>query len=113
MDINEGRPMQLRLYVRCVTLEELVRFKYIYRMQIERLDKEIVIRIPVEMDSKKLQNILDLIRYGELTAKSEATQEQVDQMASEINQSWWAKNRGKFIKKWILWLTQISFLAQF
>ncbi len=76
-----------------------MRFQYIYHMQVERLDKEIVIRIPLEMDSKKLQNVLDLIRYGELTAKSEATQEQVDQMASEINKSWWAKNRDKFIKK--------------
>lgn len=62
-------------------------------MQVERLENEIVIRIPVDLDSKKLQNVLNLIRYGELTAKSEATQKQVDQMSSEINQSWWAKNR--------------------
>ena len=68
-------------------------------MRVERSDKEIVVRIPLELNSKKLQDVLDLIRYGELTAKREAKQEQVDQMASGINKSWWAKNRDRFIKR--------------
>ncbi len=68
-------------------------------MRVERLKDEILVRIPLELDSKRLQNILDLIRYGELTSKSDATQEQIDQLSSDINKSWWAKNRDKFIKK--------------
>jgi len=67
-------------------------------MQIERLDKEIVIRIPRELDSKRLQSVLDLIRYGELTAKSKTSQKQVDELSTEINKGWWAKNRSKFIR---------------
>ncbi len=68
-------------------------------MRIERLEKEIVIRIPLGLESKKIQNILDLIRYGELTAKSQTEQQDVDEMSSKINKSWWAKNRDRFIKK--------------
>jgi len=67
-------------------------------MRVERLDKEIVIRISSDLDSKKLNEILDLIRYAELTAKSQVDQEVVDELASEINKSWWEANRKKFIK---------------
>ncbi|MBP9151617.1 MAG: hypothetical protein KBF73_04980 [Flavobacteriales bacterium] len=67
-------------------------------MQIERSDKEIVIRISSEFNSKKLQDILDLLRYAELTSKSTATQEDVDTIASDINLQWWGKNRKRFIK---------------
>ncbi|MEQ8338578.1 MAG: hypothetical protein RIA62_14575 [Cyclobacteriaceae bacterium] len=67
-------------------------------MRVERLDKEILVRIPLTQDSEKLQEILDLIRYAELTSKSKATQQEVDKFASEVNKSWWSKNRSRFIK---------------
>ena len=67
-------------------------------MQVERLEKEILIRIPKDLDSEKLQEILDLIRYAELTTKSTATQDQIDELASEINKNWWKQNRSRFIK---------------
>lgn len=67
-------------------------------MQVERLDKEILVRIPTDKDTEKLQEILDLLRYAELTSKSTATQDEVDEFASEVNKSWWNKNRSNFIK---------------
>ncbi|CAD5283794.1 MULTISPECIES: hypothetical protein [unclassified Imperialibacter] len=67
-------------------------------MQVDRSDKEIIVRIPIGLDSEKLQSVLDLIRYGELTSKSTVAQEEVDQLASDINKSWWLKNRDRFIK---------------
>lgn len=67
-------------------------------MQVERLEKEILIRIPKDLDSEKLQEMLDLIRYAELTTKSTATQDQIDELASEINKNWWKQNRSRFIK---------------
>jgi len=67
-------------------------------MQLERLDNEILVRIPAGQDSEKLQEMLDLIRYTELTSKSTATQEEVDKFASEVNKSWWSKNQSRFIK---------------
>ncbi len=67
-------------------------------MRIERLENEILIRIPLTLDSDKLQSILDLIRYGELTAKSTGTQKEVDEFASDVNKSWWGKNKDRFVK---------------
>ena len=67
-------------------------------MQVERLDKEILVRIPFDQYSEKLQEMLDLIRYAELTSKSTATQEEIDDLASEVNKSWWRKNRSRFVK---------------
>lgn len=67
-------------------------------MQVERINNEIVIRIPSDMDTNRLQKILNLVRYGELTSKSTATQDQVDELASEININWWTKNKSKFLK---------------
>lgn len=67
-------------------------------MRIERSSDEILIRIPASLDSEKLQSILDLIRYGELTSKSSLSQEDVDKLARSVNKSWWTKNRNKYIK---------------
>ncbi len=67
-------------------------------MQVERINNEIVIRIPSDMDTNRLQKILNLVRYGELTSKSTASQDEVDDLASEINKNWWTKNKSKFLK---------------
>jgi hypothetical protein len=47
-------------------------------MIIERNDKEILISIPNT-------------KYLELTSQSEATQEEADQLANEVNREWWKK----------------------
>jgi len=67
-------------------------------MKVERLNNEVLVRIKSEYDSDKLQEILDLIRYAELTSKSNATQAEVNDFASEVNKSWWTKNKSRFIK---------------
>ncbi len=67
-------------------------------MRVERTNNEILIRIPSGNDSEKLQEILDLIRYAELTSKSTVSQNEVDTFASKVNKSWWRKNKGRFIK---------------
>lgn len=67
-------------------------------MQVERIDKEIIIRLSADQDSERLQNVLDLIRYGELTTKSNASQSDVDALSSQVNKNWWVRNKAKFIK---------------
>jgi len=49
----------------CVKFE-LSKDPYLYIMQLERLDNEILVRIPADQDSEKLQEMLDLIRYTDL-----------------------------------------------
>lgn len=67
-------------------------------MKVERTNSEVLVRIKSEYDSDKLQEILDLIRYAELTSKSNATQSEVNEFASEVNKTWWTKNKNRFIK---------------
>ena len=67
-------------------------------MIIERTNKEILIRIPNTVDVEGAQRIIDYIRYQEVTSKSKATQEDVDNLTDEINKDWWDKNKDTFLK---------------
>lgn len=67
-------------------------------MQIERTKKEIIIRLPATVDTDDLQDFVDYARYKELTSKFSVAQQQVDQLADQINKNWWAKNRKRLIK---------------
>jgi hypothetical protein len=67
-------------------------------MIIERTTNEILIRIPNTLNAEKAQQIIDYIRYQLATAGSSATQEEVDQLASEINGDWWEKNKNSFLE---------------
>ncbi|QAA80996.1 hypothetical protein EI546_04295 [Aequorivita sp. H23M31] len=67
-------------------------------MQIERTNKEILIRLPSGTDLVGLQRILDYLKFREIASKSEATQEQIDKLSSESKSSWWNKNKSRFVK---------------
>lgn len=68
-------------------------------MTIERANNEIIIRIPDIVDPDKLQRLINYLIYQEATSKSEAVQEDVDQLSSEINKGWWEKNKSRFLKE--------------
>jgi predicted nucleotide-binding protein (sugar kinase/HSP70/actin superfamily) len=67
-------------------------------MQIQRTDKEIIIRLPASVNTDDLQGFLNYIRYKELTSDLNISQKKVDSLAKQINASWWSKNREKLIK---------------
>lgn len=68
-------------------------------MQIERKNKgEIVITLSSSVDSFGLQRIIDYLKYLEVTAKSKAKQPDVDNLADEVNASWWENNKSRFVK---------------
>jgi len=67
-------------------------------MQIERTQEEIIIRIPSDVDTQGLQRLIDFLTYREATAKSKASQTDVDELAAEVKKGWWDKNRTRFIK---------------
>lgn len=58
-------------------------------MIIERTQDEIVVRLPANVDLTELQNMLDFLRYKELTAQSNANQTDVDELAGSVNKSIW------------------------
>ncbi len=67
-------------------------------MLVERTNKEVIIRLPASVDTEELQDFLNYARYKELTANFRIDQKQVDKLADQINDKWWAKNRDKLIK---------------
>lgn len=67
-------------------------------MYIERTKNEIIIRLPSYVNTDGLQRFIDYLCYKEATSKSQATQDDIDQLAKEVKKGWWAENRSKFVK---------------
>jgi hypothetical protein len=67
-------------------------------MTIERNNNEIIIRLPGDLSTDGLQRLINFLLYKEATQKSKATQEEVNQLASEVNKNWWEKNKDRFLK---------------
>ncbi|SFF43536.1 hypothetical protein [Thermoflexibacter ruber] len=66
-------------------------------MLIQQTPTEIIIRIPSGVEVEGLQRLIDFLKFRELVSKSKATQEQVDELASQINKNWWEKNKDKLL----------------
>ena len=67
-------------------------------MIITRTDKEIIIRLPSNVDITGLLRLVDFLTYKEVTAGSKAKQLDVNQLANEVKKGWWANNRNRFVK---------------
>ena len=65
-------------------------------MIIERTSNEFVIRFPFTTDSERMQDVIDYLRYKELTTDYSVVQQEVDALAQAINRKWWEQNRSKF-----------------
>jgi len=68
-------------------------------MEIERTDKEILLRLPANVDTIGLQKMIDYLKYKVATADSHANQEEIDQLAKESKANWWKENKHRFIKQ--------------
>jgi hypothetical protein len=60
-------------------------------MTIERTEDEIIIRIPADIYNDDIQDMIDLIKFKEISSKSQATQEQIDELSKDISKSIWKK----------------------
>jgi dihydroneopterin aldolase len=67
-------------------------------MLIERTNKEVIIRLSASVNTDDLQDMVDYVRYKEITSKFKASQKSVDKLADDVNKSWWAKNRKRLVK---------------
>ena len=56
-------------------------------MILERTKNEILVRLPSTIDLSELQNMLDYLRYKELTVKPKAKQSAVDAMVKDANKT--------------------------
>ena len=67
-------------------------------MTVERIEDEVIVRLPEFMDFEAIQRTIDLLSLKEATARSEAAQEEIDLLSKEVNKGWWMKNRERYIK---------------
>ena len=67
-------------------------------MIIERTNREVIIRLPLSVDTEGLQRLIDFLSYKEATANSKATQPQVDKLVKQAKRGWWKANRDRLIK---------------
>jgi hypothetical protein len=62
-------------------------------MIVERLNNEILVRIPMNMASSRIQSIMDYLRYEELTSDSKANEDDVNNLTIEAKKGRWDKIR--------------------
>lgn len=64
-------------------------------MTIESTEDEIIIRIPADIYIDDIQDMIDIIKFRQISSKSQATQEQIDELSKEVNKSIWTKMINK------------------
>jgi len=68
-------------------------------MLVERIAKnQIAFSFSPEMDTLGIQRLINYAKYLDATARSQASQPDVDNLADEINTNWWNKNKHRFLK---------------
>lgn len=67
-------------------------------MRIERINNEIIIRLPGDMNIDELQDMTDWFQYMETTRKSKAKQADVDALVNQIKKGRWNKRKSMLIK---------------
>lgn len=67
-------------------------------LTVRREDETIMISIPASINSIYVEQLLNYLRVKAIAAESEASEEEIVELANEINQSWWQTNKQRFIK---------------
>ncbi len=67
-------------------------------MVIERINNEIIIKIPSDTDITGLQRLIDFIKFREIASRSKANETEINNLARESKSDWWSSNKDKFIK---------------
>lgn len=62
-------------------------------MIIERTQNEIILRFPKNINLDILQDLLDLIEYEEISAKSKASQKEVDNLVKTVKKGRWEETK--------------------
>ena len=66
-------------------------------MKIETTNNEIKLTFSKNaVDLIEVQDFVDYVKFREINSQSKATRKQADELADEINQAWWEKNKNKF-----------------
>lgn len=66
-------------------------------MTIQTINNQIIITLPANINLEGVQRLVNYLLYKEATKDSQATQEDVDQLAREVNKQWWEENKNRFL----------------
>jgi len=67
-------------------------------MVIEKINNEIIFRLPADIDTAGFERIVNYLKYKEAIRNSQATEQQANKLANESKKRWWAENKERFIK---------------
>lgn len=67
-------------------------------MIIERINNEIIFRLPGDINVDDLQDMTDLFEFKEIARKSKAKQKDVDKLVKSIKKGRWDKTKNKISK---------------
>ena len=67
-------------------------------LTVRRENETIMISIPASINNTYVEQLLNYLSVKSIASESQATDEQIIELADEINQSWWQTNKQRFIK---------------
>lgn len=67
-------------------------------MEATREKNRIILEFDSAEDAEKVQRAIDAHRYFEIVRKSKATDADVEELADEINRTWWKENKPRYIE---------------
>jgi hypothetical protein len=68
-------------------------------MRLEKEKDEIVIRIKEgTLDPDLLQDFIEYIESKSIVSNSQATEEDIDNISTEMKNEWWKENKDRYIK---------------
>lgn len=68
-------------------------------MVLERTASEVIIRLPANINREDLELMIRFVKYKQNVSKSKATQDEIDQLARDVNKQWWEENKYRFLKQ--------------
>lgn len=66
-------------------------------MIVERTKNEVIIRLPSTIDTSDLEEMVDFIRFKEITSNSKASKIQADILLKELKKGRWESNRERLL----------------
>ncbi len=65
---------------------------------VEKTDADLRVTIPKDaVPPKRLNALLDWLRFEEIAQRSQLTEADADRLAEEMKAGWWAANKDRFI----------------
>ncbi|MEL7196352.1 MAG: hypothetical protein AAFZ63_28560 [Bacteroidota bacterium] len=68
-------------------------------VSVERTEEAILIKLPLNTEVSDIQRVLNFFEYVSLVNESKANQEEIDELAREVNKDWWNMNKERFLGK--------------